>query len=183
MPRMSTDKGFEFERRTCRQLSLWITHGERSDVFWRTATSGARATMALRRGESVRQAGDICAVAPEGHALMDLWYLELKSYKNLEITSFVLRGRGLLSGFWRTTVAKAAAHGHPGPVLIAHQNLFPTILLMPETDDPWVPPRAVIELEEGAVELHLLDEFLAVPPPREAARRLLTPRPPTEPPT
>lgn len=72
-------KGSQFERDTCRQLSEWWSGGEREDIFWRTATSGARATTRTRQGKGTfGQYGDIQATDPIGQPLLDLITFELK---------------------------------------------------------------------------------------------------------
>jgi len=39
-------KGASFERDICRRLSLWVSAGKQEDVFWRSAMSGGRSTVA-----------------------------------------------------------------------------------------------------------------------------------------
>jgi len=114
-------KGSEYERSICKKLSLWLTNGKKEDCFWRSAMSGGRATVAKKAGRDIRQAGDITAVAPEGHALTDYYYIECKFYKNLNIDSFILDGKGQLAKFWYTTIIEAAKH-HRQPILIAKEN-------------------------------------------------------------
>lgn len=56
-------KGGGFERKMCKRLSLWYSHGERDDIFWRTAGSGARATCRMKQGlMTADSAGDMCAI-------------------------------------------------------------------------------------------------------------------------
>lgn len=73
-------KGSQFERDICRKLSLWWTHGERDDVFWRSAGSGAMATSRMRtKGKSTHgQHGDIHASDPVGEPLLKVCCFELK---------------------------------------------------------------------------------------------------------
>ena len=72
-------KGSSFERTLCRQLSLWWTHGNRDDVFWRTAGSGAMATTRIKKQRaSFGQHGDIQAVDPIGQPLLDVFSIEAK---------------------------------------------------------------------------------------------------------
>lgn len=72
-------KGSEFERDICKLLSLWWTDGERDDIFWRTAGSGARATQRAKRSQSTfGQYGDVQATDPMGQPLIDLCTIELK---------------------------------------------------------------------------------------------------------
>lgn len=125
----SKAKGSQFERDICVKLSLWITNGKRRDVFWRSAMSGGRATVASKRGHDVRQAGDITAVAPEGHKLTDHVYIECKHYKDLQLESFILTGKGNLAKFWKIACSEAAKR-HKQPWLIAKQNNLPTMLIV-----------------------------------------------------
>lgn len=126
-------KGSRFERAVCEHLSLWITHGKKKDCFWRSSMSGGRATIIHRKGGSNRQAGDITAVAPEGHALTDEYFIENKHVRDLAIASFIIKGTGLLATFWRKACAEARKHNRR-PMLIAKQNNMPTIVLVSATN-------------------------------------------------
>lgn len=76
-------KGSGFERLLCTQLSQWWTGGQRDDVFWRTAGSGARATVRARKGKKTQpHCGDICAIDPIGKPLTDVFAVELKRGHN-----------------------------------------------------------------------------------------------------
>lgn len=124
-------KGSGFEREVCKSLSLWMTHGKRDDIFWRTAMSGGRATISSKRPRCGRlwelsrrgaQVGDICAIHPLGHALTSRFLLECKYYKNLSIQSFFMVGEGLLTKFWQELNTKAEK-AQLIPLLFARQNL------------------------------------------------------------
>lgn len=121
-------KGSAFERWVCKQLSLWVTHGNATDVFWRSAMSGGRATVARRKKVNVRQAGDICAVAPEGNTFVEDWYVECKTYKNLQIGQFMFRKTGVLFKFWEHTINEAKKYDRK-PMLIVKQNGWPVLVL------------------------------------------------------
>ena len=123
----SKAKGSSFERLVCKKLSLWVTHGERDDCFWRSAMSGGRATVSRKKGGDVRQAGDITAVAEEGLPLTDRAYIECKAYRDLMVAQFLL-GRGTLFKFWRHT-CKEAKHYRKVPVLIVKQNTYETLVI------------------------------------------------------
>lgn len=125
-------KGSSFEREVCKRLSLWVSHGKREDLFWRSSMSGGRATVGRKRGKDLRHhAGDISAVAPEGHALTDEWYVECKFYRSLEIDNFCLGERnGRLYKFWKTTSREARSYGRR-PMLIAKQNFKEAIVVVP----------------------------------------------------
>jgi hypothetical protein len=132
MPRSKgKQKGSAFERKVCKALSLWVSSGEREDLFWRSAMSGGRATVGRKSGKDhARHAGDISATSIEGHALTDVWYVECKAYRNLQIDSALTKGVGKLIKFWDEAVAQAD-HYNKVPMLIAKQNQVPVLVLMP----------------------------------------------------
>src|ERR1039458_9196081 len=110
-------KGAAFERKICQELSVWVSEGKRKDLYWRSAMSGGRATLGKRRGEDLaHQAGDICAVHPDGHVLTDSYFIECKHYRNLEFDRFLF-GEGKLGKFWKVASAQAESHGRI-PMLI-----------------------------------------------------------------
>lgn len=122
-------KGSAFERWCCKQLSLWVSNGKRHDIFWRSAMSGGRATVALKTGNLLRrQAGDISAVAPEGHVLTGKFFIECKHVRSLDLEGFFLKGTGRLAKFWKTACTEAEKHGLI-PLIIARQNFTPDIVL------------------------------------------------------
>jgi hypothetical protein len=121
-------KGANFEREICKRISLWLTNGERDDCLWRSAMSGGRATVQMRKGNSIRQCGDIAAVSEEGIAFTNQWYVEIKHYKDLQLGSFFLCGTGNLFNFWRICVREAKKYNRD-PMLIAKQNARPTIVI------------------------------------------------------
>lgn len=77
------NKGNEFERTVCKQLSFWWTGGERDDVFWRSTTSGARAT---QRGKlklaTANSVGDVAALDPIGMPFVNAMITEIKKGYN-----------------------------------------------------------------------------------------------------
>lgn len=76
---MVKGKGSSFERKICKRLSLWWTGDDRDDVFWRSQTSGGRATQRLKKGKTTYGSyGDIAAVDPRGEPLLKIWTIELK---------------------------------------------------------------------------------------------------------
>lgn len=67
-------KGSSFERDVAKQLSAWLTRGENPDCLWRSAMSGGKATVT---GSAVGT-GDLVAVHPDGHPLIERVCFELK---------------------------------------------------------------------------------------------------------
>jgi hypothetical protein len=155
-------KGTAFERVLCVKLSLWVTDGQRKDVFWRSAISGGRATRRRLKGEVVRvQFGDICAIDPLGYPLTDVFLVECKHYKNLQITSFLLSNTGLLAKFWAKAKDEAVEYGRR-PMLIAKQNNFPTFVLLPRSRSVKIRVCAEIYYPQECMVV-LLEDMLAKP--------------------
>ena len=72
-------KGSSFEREVCKQLSLWWSKGNRDDIFWRTAVSGARAKVRSKKNKKTfGQYGDVQATDPVGQRLIDACTIEIK---------------------------------------------------------------------------------------------------------
>ncbi len=78
----SKRKGSQFEREVASLLSSWWTQDDpepRSDVFWRTASSGGRATQRGKKGKATKNHhGDISATDPIGQTFLDVVVIELK---------------------------------------------------------------------------------------------------------
>lgn len=130
---MST-KGAGFEIKVCVQLSLWVSGGKNRDLFWRSAMSGGRATTAFKRGVRLdRQAGDICAIAPEGHRITDTYFLECKHRRNIGLESFLLKNIGPMANWWKKTKLEAARHDRQ-PVMIVRGNNMPILVVTERTD-------------------------------------------------
>lgn len=124
-------KGAAFERYCCKRLSLWLTKGQRDDCMWRTAMSGGRATFQLKQHIiNSAQAGDINAISAEAMELCERCLFECKHYKDLGFSALVTNGGGLLAGFWLKVKNDAIGLGKT-PVLIARQNRYQTLLLIP----------------------------------------------------
>lgn len=158
-------KGSNFERRVCKELSLWVTAGKNEDVFWRSAMSGGRATVAQRRGVKLRrQAGDITAVAPEGHVLTDWFMIEVKHVKTLDFLSFFTRNTGALAGYWKKAKREAKKYGLL-PMIIARQNGLPTILMTTMGGVNQLTNKGCIEhhIKYGVVEVWKYDDVIATP--------------------
>jgi hypothetical protein len=76
-------KGSGFERQIAKQLSLWWSEAvegtPREDIFWRSTTSGGRATCRAKQGKQTAGSyGDIAVVDPIGLPLLRVFTIELK---------------------------------------------------------------------------------------------------------
>ena len=77
--RKGKNKGPQFERQFSKELSLWWTDGKDDSVFWRTQSSGARATIRTKQGKRTDgQYGDIAAMNEDGKKLLRLFTFSLK---------------------------------------------------------------------------------------------------------
>jgi len=152
-------KGSAFERKTCKQLSLWVSNGKDEDLFWRSAMSGGRATVGAKTGKKLRrQAGDISATSEEGCKLTNMFFVECKHYADLNVLPFLLgRKTGKLAGFWRVACREARKHDKQ-PMLIAKQNMFPTFVLV----KPQQLPCSYLLRLKGQCDIVTFDEMLKV---------------------
>jgi hypothetical protein len=124
-------KGGSFERVICKALSRWISNGTREDLFWRSAMSGGRSTVAAKGGKKLNaQCGDITSVDPMGNVLTDDLYFECKHLKKCSLDDLVKgnKGQGSLLSIWYRTLNEAEIYNGRHPVLIFRQNMWPTIL-------------------------------------------------------
>lgn len=157
-------KGSEFERVICKALSLWVSEGQKEDLFWRSAMSGGRATVANKSGYILgNHAGDISATSIQGAGLTDRYYIEAKFYRSLQWDRFLLADTGLVAGFWTEAIKNAAVYKRQ-PILIAKQNRSATlIMMMPDTFAglSFKPPICLRKMKgKFKVDLCLFDELL-----------------------
>lgn len=121
----SKAKGSSFERDICKKLSLWWTHGQRDDIFWRSAGSGARATNAHRMGGYVSNAeGDISYSDSIGKPFIDFFCVELKAgYSNWSVMDLLETNQKVtqFEKFWEQ-VSESALHCKAFPLLIYRKD-------------------------------------------------------------
>jgi hypothetical protein len=82
-----SNKGSQFEREICRTLSNWWTEDKDDSLFWRTHSSGARATTLHKKGKKLRgQVGDICAIDGRGKKFIQAFTVSIKrGYKSVSM--------------------------------------------------------------------------------------------------
>lgn len=123
-------KGTQFERDMSRRLSLWLSGGDRSDLLWRSSMSGGRATISMIKGEKLSaQSGDLSSIHKLSHDFIEVFYVELKFYKKLDIESLVKGTGGRLDKFWTTTRGESEKYDKL-PFLIAKQNFSAPFLCL-----------------------------------------------------
>lgn len=132
----SKGKGNSFERGVCHLLSKWWTDSDRTDVFWRTASSGGRATQRASRGHgTVNQYGDVGVTDPVGQELLDLFVIELKrGYNTHCVADLVDKGVKSTYGEWIGKLENTCKQaGIPYWWLIAKRDRRETLLFFPST--------------------------------------------------
>lgn len=131
-PGQGKQKGSQFERDICKQLSKWISHGQRDDLLWRSAMSGGRATIALNKGnKNQAQAGDISMVDRRAEKLIDNFIIECKSYKSLHFSSIFKTprpNRGFIK-FWAELTA-ITDESIKMPMMIMRENYGSTLVVV-----------------------------------------------------
>ena len=123
-------KGAQFERDMCVTLSRWLTYGDKDDIFWRSAMSGGRATVAHNKyGKRLsNQVGDISCIDPIGNYFISTFAPECKFYASLGYEG-LLTGKSKLLTFWDEIKKQAEIHGKY-PILFARQNrMLPHVCL------------------------------------------------------
>ncbi len=131
--RKSKTKGADFERLVCKELSLWFSEGETNNLFWRSSQSGGRATTLQKKGENLSiQAGDIAAIDSQGEAFTELFFVECKRYKKLNLDTLFYDMVGEIGPMWDKCKQQAKQHGKL-PMLICKENTRDTLLFLPST--------------------------------------------------
>jgi hypothetical protein len=155
-------KGASFERDVCKALSLWISAGTAEDVFWRSAMSGGRSTVAAAKGKSLaQQAGDISAVSRIGAPFIETFYVECKFYRDLKFHG-LMTGTGQLATFWGAAKTEAKRY-EKLPILIAKQNQLPVIACLSHFGLETLklaPQRCVLTAPKLGMSVLLFDDFL-----------------------
>lgn len=121
-------KGNIFETSACKTISLFLTSGERDDLFWRSSNSGGRQTVRARQGkETYNQAGDLTTTHPDGEMFMSVFVIECKHHKDINLWSLITDTENqTLLGWWKTHVKKAEEVSKI-PLLIVRQNHKPIL--------------------------------------------------------
>ena len=96
----SNAKGGGFERLVCRALTKWITGEEKPEIFWRSATSGAKATQDAKAGHKSKMGGDIVAIDEQGQWFTDHFRIECKNRADYGNLDQLILGRGEFLKWW-----------------------------------------------------------------------------------
>lgn len=126
------EKGSEYERWTGKTLSLWVSEGQRADLFARNVLSGGSFTNAMKNGATTEfgTPGDLMANHPMAFAFLSSFFVECKHYADLGFEAFLFDHEA--SSFLGKVLAqcrKQAVQSNVWPLLVAKQNRRPSILL------------------------------------------------------
>lgn len=116
----SKSKGSSFERIISRLLSQWITGNKKEELFWRSAASGAKATIGRKKGIKSNQDGDISSTSVKSHWLTREMYFECKNYKAINVIAFFHKSGDVYS--WWCKTFKEAQESNKFPILIFKGN-------------------------------------------------------------
>jgi len=123
----SQRKGAIFERKIAKDISLWLTDGERGDLIRRSIMSGGRYTVAYKKGDDIYrdQAGDLSIAGNDKNveSFLSWFVVELKHYKDLQWDSFIYgksKTQSVLS-FWQKLV-KESKKVDKLPFMVVKQN-------------------------------------------------------------
>lgn len=134
---MKSAKGGDYEREMCKRLSLWWTDGKRDDVFWRSASSGGRATSRSKKGKKTAGSyGDITAVDVEGAPLIEAFTIELKrGYSASSFADALDRRDNQGASLWENFVEQASRSAReartPYWLLIHRRDQKKALVFMP----------------------------------------------------
>ena len=126
----SNAKGSSFERLICRRLTEWITGKPIPEIFWRSATSGAKATVDRKAGRDSNMGGDIVAIDPAGQPFIDRYSVECKNRKSYGRLENVIAGKGELLEWW-VQCARDAELAEKIPLLIYKAKGTPVYIAHP----------------------------------------------------
>lgn len=125
------EKGSEFERSVCRRLSLWLSEGERGDIFTRNVLSGGSFTNAVKKGsDELALPGDIAANHPIAFTFLKLFSVECKHMKDLNLEGLLFDYQG--SSFMAVTYIKSQKQAEKikaDALVVARQNRRPIVLM------------------------------------------------------
>lgn len=126
----SKSKGNSFERKISKLLSKWISRNETDNALWRVIDSGSRFTKLKNKNQDIlkNRSGDITFLDEEYKWFTDLFSIEVKFYKNLNLETFLFKGTGKINDFWKQ-VTNQCIDNNKIPLLIVKQNYMPEICL------------------------------------------------------
>jgi len=113
---------------------MWLSRGERDDLFWRSAMSGGRATVGKQKGVMRdSQLGDVSSLLSRGDAaekraakLMRSCVIECKFLATIRLEAFLVDGQGPVRDAWEQCLN---ADPQRFPFLVMKQNRRPAMVI------------------------------------------------------
>ncbi len=124
-------KGSQFERDIAKKLSLWVSNGERDDIFWRTASSGGRFTQNKNK-TLANSAGDVSYLDEIGKPLLDRFIIECKVGYNKTRVLDILFKKNEITKWLDTLQEEMNRTGHKEFMLIWKINFLGTVVIINE---------------------------------------------------
>ena len=126
------NKGNAFERQISKELSLWISGGERDDIFWRSDSSGARFTQRMINNKMTENAvGDISYRDEQGKILLNRYIIELKrGYNDVKLLSIIWKDDDILHNWIRKLEVEMKNSGKKEFLLIWKQDRKPIVVIV-----------------------------------------------------
>ena len=126
--------GNNFERAFSRDLSLWATNGKDDDVFYRDLSSGARATTRKKQGKASSNDGDLVATDLNYKPLLDLFFIDTKSYK--EINFMMINDKNIKSNSifqqWLKVSSDCPDYKIPFMIVKIRDRKTPNFMMLPK---------------------------------------------------
>jgi len=123
------NKGSSFERYISKKLSLWLTNQERDDCFWRTSNSGGRFTERNKKNKiTENQEGDIGSTSTKTSFFTNIFHIECKSYKDINLWSLITKQGNLYH--WCCKYLEEAHKNTKHLLLIVKQNNKPELIII-----------------------------------------------------
>lgn len=115
-------KGSGWERDVCRFLSKWISGGKESDLFTRTASSGGRATIAMRGGQKDRQVGDVIGISGDAVRFSRNMVVECKNVRYSQFFLFMSCRKGIIRKWLEKLKKERDDAARPTALLFLKEN-------------------------------------------------------------
>lgn len=124
----SSEKGHSFERRISKRLSLWWSEGKDKDIFYRSDSSGSRASLRERYGDDklYDQYGDITVRKPEGRPFTERFCIECKHYKDINLWALFTQVKTSFLSFHEQNI-RDSNRCNKIPLTIVRQNFKPIL--------------------------------------------------------
>jgi hypothetical protein len=129
---MGANKGSEFERYICKQLTIWLTGNKKPYAFWRMPASGALATIDSLNNDL---SGDVVGITPEAQRITSGFSIEIKTgYPRTNFWQLFKNNKNYdLRDFWQQCVGDAEKAGKK-PMLIYRKKGQAVIVGITVTD-------------------------------------------------